>query len=360
METPQTLAPVFARSIDDAVAGLCGVWMVTGLFLDGWAHRNQKPETFFSPWHAVLYSGFIASAVWMLRVVRSHQHEGNSLRRSIPVGYGLRIIGVSVFGVGAIGDLIWHQIFGIEADIEALLSPTHLVLLTGGLLMAAGPIASTFRRTGDAQKPTWSSVGSVIAAVGFMLSVLQFFLMYLSPYDYGKYDYDYLEARGRSNWLGNEVLVDGIASALIFSILVGVAMNFLVKHVRVPRGGFAVIIFVPAILQSILNSFDTASRLIGPAVAALVAEATWPRVRNSLASPNRVAVVAGWISCLALITNYGMLIGVALSQKLTWAVHLWAGLPFLAALFAGVISVVVQLSSGLSSRPYDSNSTSQH
>ena len=33
------------------------LWAVTGLFLDGWSHNHHRPETFFTPWHAVLYSG---------------------------------------------------------------------------------------------------------------------------------------------------------------------------------------------------------------------------------------------------------------------------------------------------------------
>lgn len=340
MGTSQFVAPVFAKRVDDAVAGLCGVWMVVGLFLDGWAHRNQKPETFFSPWHGVLYSGFAVSAVWLLRVVRSHQHPGTALIQAIPVGYGLRIVGVAVFGIGAIGDLIWHEIFGIEVNIEALLSPTHLVLLTGGLLMASGPIASTLRRESENQRAAWSSTGAIIASVAFILSVLQFFLMYVSPYDYGKYDYDYLIGRDQSRWLGNQLLVDGIASVLLFSILVAVAMNFLIRHVRIPKGAFAVIILIPAVLQTILTNFDTASRLLGPVAAAALAELTWPWLRKSLSN---VGLVAGWISGLTLVTNFGVLLGVAIDQRITWAVHLWTGLPFLAALLVGVLSVVVQL-----------------
>jgi hypothetical protein len=36
------------------------------MFLDAWAHNNlAQLETFFTPWHAVLYSGFVALAGWM-------------------------------------------------------------------------------------------------------------------------------------------------------------------------------------------------------------------------------------------------------------------------------------------------------
>lgn len=43
-----------------------GVWLVLGLFTDGWAHLNVSgPETVFTPWHGVLYSGFSAGALWL-------------------------------------------------------------------------------------------------------------------------------------------------------------------------------------------------------------------------------------------------------------------------------------------------------
>ena len=36
------------------------LWLLVGLYLDGWAHNNipELIETFFTPWHAVLYSGY--------------------------------------------------------------------------------------------------------------------------------------------------------------------------------------------------------------------------------------------------------------------------------------------------------------
>jgi hypothetical protein len=38
-----------------------------------------------------------------------------------------------------VGDLSWHLAFGIERDIAALLSPTHLGLFTGAFLTSAWP-----------------------------------------------------------------------------------------------------------------------------------------------------------------------------------------------------------------------------
>jgi hypothetical protein len=47
--------PMSSLSFDWAVTAL-SVWVVAGLYLDGWAHNHGKvDETFFTPWHAVLY-----------------------------------------------------------------------------------------------------------------------------------------------------------------------------------------------------------------------------------------------------------------------------------------------------------------
>ena len=58
----------------DWMVVLASLWFMGGMFLDGWAHANlaSSLETFFTPWHAVLYSGFLAVAsVLMLNLARN-------------------------------------------------------------------------------------------------------------------------------------------------------------------------------------------------------------------------------------------------------------------------------------------------
>src|SRR5262245_27710062 len=43
----------------DAFAALLSAAFVGGLFLDGWAHNHGKvDQSFFTPWHAILYSSY--------------------------------------------------------------------------------------------------------------------------------------------------------------------------------------------------------------------------------------------------------------------------------------------------------------
>src|SRR5262249_51137011 len=60
--TPAAWPPRGTLRFDWLIAGL-SAWFLGGIYLDGWAHTHVPAlETFFTPWHAVLYSGFAAVA----------------------------------------------------------------------------------------------------------------------------------------------------------------------------------------------------------------------------------------------------------------------------------------------------------
>ncbi|MGH9190775.1 MAG: hypothetical protein ACRD0Q_12250 [Acidimicrobiales bacterium] len=82
---------------EDMVTVAVAAWLIFGLFVDGWAHNNSKPESFFTPWHGLFYSGFAACAFW---ICAKSLKRGMSPRDGAPVGYGLGLVGVAVFAVG--------------------------------------------------------------------------------------------------------------------------------------------------------------------------------------------------------------------------------------------------------------------
>src|SRR6266566_3590952 len=60
----------------DWIVVLLEAWWVGGLFVDGWAHEHGKvDQSFFTPWHAILYSGFFCQfpVLCQRRVEQSHQ-----------------------------------------------------------------------------------------------------------------------------------------------------------------------------------------------------------------------------------------------------------------------------------------------
>src|SRR5579875_1599013 len=155
-------------------------WPLAGALSDTYAHTNfPKLETFFTPWHALLYSGLVAVATCNFLVMRHNHAQGYPWRRAIAPGYELTNVGVAVLFVGGAIDLVWHTLFGIERDIEANASPSHLLIIAGILLILAGPMRSAFaRRTplrGAQQLP-------LVLSMSFVYVMLTLITEYAQPF----------------------------------------------------------------------------------------------------------------------------------------------------------------------------------
>src|SRR3954465_14231369 len=104
-------------SARDLVTELLGLWLLLAVFLDGWAHLHLPGlETFFTPWHAALYSGLLATAGWTAAVIWRNREPGQHLSAGIPAGYRGTVIGVVLFGVAGVLDLAWPEFLGIEVS----------------------------------------------------------------------------------------------------------------------------------------------------------------------------------------------------------------------------------------------------
>jgi hypothetical protein len=126
----------------DYAVGVCGVWISSGFFLDAWAHGHVPVESFFTPYHAVFYSGMLVLALALVAFALRSRRRGYGWADVFPRPYRFAILGIPVFIFGGIGDMLWHKMLGIEEGVDALLSPTHLVLGLGIFLVASGPIRS--------------------------------------------------------------------------------------------------------------------------------------------------------------------------------------------------------------------------
>src|SRR5437868_14599221 len=99
------------------VVVLC-TWLMSGAYLDAWAHRHlARLETFFTPWHGVLYSGLFAILICLgVHALRNHA-RGSRLDQALPAGYYLSLIGAALFGIACDIDMIWLLKFGIEVNL---------------------------------------------------------------------------------------------------------------------------------------------------------------------------------------------------------------------------------------------------
>jgi hypothetical protein len=236
-----------ATPLEDAITIVFGLWMLAGLFTDGFAHSNLRDsiESFFTPWHAILYSGFASAALWTTWLGFKQARLGRRGLEAIPVGYELGIVGVIVFGLGGFGDMIWHTIFGIEVNIAALLSPSHLMLLIGGVLVVTSPLRSAWSRLPHAPKfleflPALVSSMSALATVAF-------FNMHL--WGLGRLP----DAKEWMYFVNNDVLISVLAGTLFTNAILMSAVLLLVRRWVTPFGSFTIMLGATALGMGLLR-----------------------------------------------------------------------------------------------------------
>src|SRR5262245_4766719 len=178
---PRSAAAAGSARFDWLMAGL-GAWLIGGLYLDGWAHIHFPAlETFFTPWHAVLYSGYLAGAAALVVTFTRNRGRGAPRALALPPGYRLSLVGAFIFFFGGVADMLWHVTFGIEKGIEGLISPSHLALAFGGGLMVTGPLRAGLHRGAGGQH-RWIAQMPMVVSLTTFLSLLTFFTEYVSPY----------------------------------------------------------------------------------------------------------------------------------------------------------------------------------
>ena len=103
------------------------IWFFSGAWIDSSAHIYliDDIETFFTPWHGVLYSGYIFSVLVVMYIKNTMKDYK----------FDMGVLGAVVFGIGGASDAIWHTLLGIETGVEPLITPSHLMLFLGAFLM---------------------------------------------------------------------------------------------------------------------------------------------------------------------------------------------------------------------------------
>ncbi|MGH7763878.1 MAG: hypothetical protein ACREOM_05620 [Candidatus Dormibacteraceae bacterium] len=228
----------------DRLAILLASWLTGGVYLDGWAHNHiARLETIFTPWHAVLYSGYASLALFLVITALRNRAPDLPWRLTVPAGYALSLVGAGIFAVAGVLDLTWHALFGIERSIEALFSPTHLMLGLGALLMVTGPLRAASFKTPSDVRSRWILMAPAILSLTYLMAFLVFFTQYAHPIVHSLADLPHSDDFIRGS---------GVADILIQSaILMGVVL-VAVKRWRLPFGTFAVLLGVTDGLGAVL------------------------------------------------------------------------------------------------------------
>jgi hypothetical protein len=320
-----SIKPAVARTSENATTAGLGVILVGGVYVDGWAHLNVgSPETFFTPWHGVLYGGFSLLVVWLAWMVWRRRRSQNRWVGLVPLGYGWGWVGVALFAAGGVGDMLWHLAFGIEAGLDALVSPTHLLLLTGGTLLLTSPL----RAAAATGRDRWPAVVSMAAAT----SLAGFFLSYVSVFaDPGAREpLRNLPADLPEHRAAELPVIAGLAGYVVCTVLLIGPVLYLRRRRLLPPGSIAVLagaVAIPAVSLSHLV-------FIIPAIAALAGAGLVDLILTI--RPNLPDALLASLVPASMWT--GQLLGLASSGELRWPPQLWAGVVVLTALLAATLT----------------------
>jgi hypothetical protein len=313
---------------------LLSAWFSTGLTIDAWAHSNiPQLETFFTPWHAVFYSGFTATAAWVLVMIVRNVRQGRSGLGVVPVGYGWTVVALAVFGLSAIADGVWHTLWGIETTINILFSPSHLSGVAAMVIILTSPLRAMWSAPELSGAPSFRQLWPAALSTGVAAAQVMLFLGYGDALTYSPGAI----IAGLSTFQQAAAL---LACRMIISNVVLLApVLFLARRWRLPFWTVTAV-WLPVIA---LAAAETEARYLGTlltfVVSALLVDtlAQWLRP----AADRRVAF---WLfgAGTAFVT-WALYIGVA---SLTMGgtpsiIELWTGAPVVAGLVGWVLAVLM-------------------
>jgi hypothetical protein len=328
----------------DWLMTVLGAWLLGGLYLDGWAHIHVPGlETFFTPWHAVLYLGYLAGAVALVVTFARNQRRGVARSRALPAGYRLSLVGAFVFFFAGVADMLWHMTFGIETGVEGLISPSHLALALGGGLMLTGPLRAGLHRQVETGC-SWIARMPLVVSLTLVLSLLTFFTEYASPYG--------------TMWVAETTrtgsqayLAAGMAGFLVQpAVLMGLVL-FVLRRQPLPLGSLTFLLSVNVALMTIIHDkyLDTGPfPLIAAAIlAGLVGDGLVWWLQPSPDRPRALRTVAFAVPAVQYSLYF---LAVVLWASLAWSIHLWTGAIVIAGGVGWLLSYLVVPSGEIATR----------
>jgi hypothetical protein len=142
------------------VATAAAFLQIGGASWDVTSHILLKPETFFTPSHAILYFGAVLSGVAAIggRLFVSRFRSWNSPFNTV---FKILIIGSAIEMVAGPSDFAWHNAFGVDG----LLSPPHLLLAIGILTNSIAPPIGLWRLSNHV--PSFRKIAKVALVPAF-------------------------------------------------------------------------------------------------------------------------------------------------------------------------------------------------
>ena len=296
----------------------------TGQFCDAWAHNNiPHLETFFTPWHGVLYSGLLFLVIGLTAVIIINHHRGAPWLETLPKGYELTALGVYSMILVGFGDMTWHLIFGIEQNIDAIFSPTHLLGMVCSALVAAGPYRALYYRQGDIQ----TLKDRLVLAGAFVLFLVTIVNASQSASIFG------------TTWpsvtaVGNDTgQLLGISSFLLQAILFTGLTLYTIRRWTLAPGFFTITLTVVAIPLSLMRQYYFL--ILVSLIAGIILDAVYTWLKPSTSRVLQFRTFAAFAAATLYVVYLLYLVAIG---KVIWTVHMTTGSILVVAIIGAFLS----------------------
>lgn len=319
----------------NVVMTVLSVWFTLGLFLDAYAHANVPDlETFFTPWHAVFYSGFVATGGWVLWTVWRQVELGRRGLAAVPVGYGMTLVALPVFALSGAVDLLWHELLGIETSTDIFFSPSHLGLITSMIVILTSPLRAAWGDLDLPARPALRAVGPAVLTLAFATSLVLLFLTYGNALVFGS---DGIVERLSTRDGGG---AGALAARVVITTVVLLApLLILARRWHLPTGAATVVYGAAALISYILARLENLEIAFAVLVAGVGVDVL---ARVMAPRADRRAAFWGFAAAAPLLT-WAVYLGAASATdgRLPAVTEFWTGLPIVAALVGWLLAALL-------------------
>lgn len=334
--SPSITKPLIGGIFFDVVFLIVSIWLIGGTYADAWAHNHLKLDTFFTPWHGILYTGVLAVALTLATTVVLNRRRGASWQEAIPAGYDLSLVAIfAMFFVG-VGDGIWHTLFGIEMNTDAMMSPTHLAAVVCITLAISGPYRAMYRR---AHQPSGSLDTLLLGlALALLLGEITNYTQEFHPYT----SFWPLTAPRNLSLEQAFAIVSFVFQAIVVT---GLAL-YSIRRWRLGLGFFTLVMTLVAIPLSLMH--DHSIVILIAFLGGMISDAAYFFLKPSLARQTQFRVFSVILSAGVYVVYMGAMVMIG---GVVWSVHMVIGSIVATALAGWLLSYLVlpaQLPEGVS------------
>lgn len=318
----------------DAIMAILSAWIVVGLYIDGWSHRRfPSLESFFTPWHALFYSGYLSMAVFTGVTILQSARRGLPWGQALPLGYGKTAVGLVVFGAGGVADIVWHELFGLEKNVEAVVSPSHLPIFIGLALIVSGPLRAAWHRWDGGAHLSLRHHFPLLLSVALLWSVFTFVTQIMSPF-VNKYadstSWSYMLSLGGP--APELIQIVGVSSIVVQTAILMGLLLLIVGRWQLPFGSLTLVFSSNLALVSLLG--DQPFLVLVAILAGLGADLLLWLLQPSA---TRIGAYRLFASAVPLLVYAAYFLSVKAREGLGWSIQMVAG----GIVFAGLTGLLV-------------------